>query len=356
MEMSFNPMISVVVPIYNMGESTKNCVMSILAQTYGNFELILVDDGSTDNSLDVCKELKNKDCRIKVFHTENRGSGPARNYGIDRAVGDYICFPDADDALTHDALEKMVIALEEGKNDLVVAGFDLLDSDGKIQKTQYYPNESHSGESIRNSYSRFVGSKSRCPINGAPWIKLFDFQLIRHFQIEFPPLRRHQDTGFIVRYLSHTRSVYFLNAVLYHHYTNDIRLVWEKYPKDYIDICFALNQIMAQTVLTWNPDDTETREVVSAGYISKIVKSIELTYSPKQDLNKRERLQWLRSANDKYGLYKESIPIGLDMYHKTVFTLISRNHFRMALMVCGMKVLVEKKGHLGKIKSVIMGV
>ena len=353
--MSFEPLVSVVVPIYNMGESITHCVMSIIAQSYQNYEVILVDDGSTDNSLRICKDLSGRDNRIKVFHTENRGSGPARNFGIDQAKGEYICFPDADDELTPDAFEKMVMATEEGKHDLVIAGFELVDQEGEHQKTQHYQNEAHSGDSIRRSYSRFVGSKSHCPINGAPWIKLFDLKIIRQFGIEYPPLRRHQDTAFIVRYLSYTNSVFFLDAVLYKHYTNDIRLVWEKYPTDYMEVCYELNRIMVETVLTWNPEDSETRDLVNVAYITRTVKAIELTYSKKQNLNSVKRLQWLRNTNEKYGLDKMRIPTGLDHYHKTVFKLLSRRQFSVVLLICGLKVLVERKGRLSAIKSVVKG-
>ena len=351
--MSFEPLVSIVVPIYNMGASVKKCVNSIAAQTYSNLEIILVDDGSKDDSLDICNELKNEDRRIKVFHTENSGSGPARNYGIDQARGGFICFLDADDILTPDAIQKMVMASDGGKHDLVIAGFALIDQNGKTERIQRYSNEAHSGEEIRRFYPEFVGSQSACPINGAPWIKLFDLKIIRQYQIEYPPLRRHQDTAFIMRYLSHTNSVFFLDEVLYFHYLNDITLVWEKYPKDYFDICYELNQIMTQTVLSWSPENEETKALVRRGYITRAVKSIELTYSKKLNLNRREQLSWLIEADEKYELGKEEMPSGLDAYHKAVFVLIKRKQYHLVLLLCGVKVLIERKGFLKRIKTLL---
>ena len=97
-------LVSIVVPIYNMGNTLERCVNSLLYQSYSNIEILLIDDGSTDNSLEICNELKKKDSRILVYHTENRGSGPARNTGIENANGRYIYFPDADDKLEKDSI------------------------------------------------------------------------------------------------------------------------------------------------------------------------------------------------------------------------------------------------------------
>lgn len=90
-------MISIVIPVYNVAEYLVECVQSVLNQTYTNFEILLIDDGSTDSSKELCDELVTKDGRIKAFHKKNGGLSSARNYGIDRASGEYILFLDSDD-------------------------------------------------------------------------------------------------------------------------------------------------------------------------------------------------------------------------------------------------------------------
>lgn len=109
-----------------MEDKIDNCVSSILAQTYKNIEVILVDDGSKDKSLLHCQRLSEKDNRVKVYHTENRGSGPARNYGLSKASGEYVYFPDADDNLDPAAIEILVNATVSDNVDLVVFGFEML--------------------------------------------------------------------------------------------------------------------------------------------------------------------------------------------------------------------------------------
>ena len=90
-------LISIIVPIYNSESTLKRCVDSILAQTYQNFELLLIDDGSKDCSGEICKEYAQKDSRVKVFHKENGGVSSARNLGLDNARGEWVTFVDSDD-------------------------------------------------------------------------------------------------------------------------------------------------------------------------------------------------------------------------------------------------------------------
>ncbi|MGM9536202.1 MAG: glycosyltransferase family 2 protein, partial [Intestinibacter sp.] len=87
-----DPEISIIVPIYNVEKYLRKCIESIQKQTFDNIEIILVDDGSTDNSSKICDDFANRDKRIKVFHLENGGVSRARNYGMDKAIGKYIMF------------------------------------------------------------------------------------------------------------------------------------------------------------------------------------------------------------------------------------------------------------------------
>ena len=101
-----NYLVSVIVPVYNSTSYLKRCVDAILSQTYENLEILLIDDGSTDDSFEICKEYEKKDLRVRAFHKENGGSSSARNVGIKEAKGDFICFCDSDDYYEKDIVEK----------------------------------------------------------------------------------------------------------------------------------------------------------------------------------------------------------------------------------------------------------
>ena len=107
--------LSIIVPVYNVEEYITECIDSILAQTYKDWELILVDDGSTDNSGKICEEYALKDSRIKVIHKENGGLSSARNSGLDIAKGEYITFIDGDDFISPDTIEENINILESQK-------------------------------------------------------------------------------------------------------------------------------------------------------------------------------------------------------------------------------------------------
>ena len=118
-----NPMVSVIVPVYNAESTLRRCADSILEQSYPDLELILVDDGSKDSSPLICDSYMQKDARVRVIHKPNSGASATRNLGIAEARGHYLQFVDSDDWLTPDATEKLVAAAEAHQADLVIADF-----------------------------------------------------------------------------------------------------------------------------------------------------------------------------------------------------------------------------------------
>lgn len=118
-----NPKISVIVPVYKAEKYLHRCVDSILAQTFTDFEVLLIDDGSPDRSGEICDEYAKKDERICVFHKDNQGAGLARKCGVEKAHGDWFVFVDSDDTIPKDALENLVNDSNDGNYDLVIGTF-----------------------------------------------------------------------------------------------------------------------------------------------------------------------------------------------------------------------------------------
>ena len=127
-----NEKITVLVPVYNMGKYLNTCLNSILAQTYKNFELLLVDDGSTDDSPAICDEFANKDARVRVIHTENQGQDMARNTGLDNTKTDYIAMVDADDCVNCHFLEILADAMDKTGADMVYGFAKNFEDDSEI--------------------------------------------------------------------------------------------------------------------------------------------------------------------------------------------------------------------------------
>ena len=113
-----NEKISIIVPVYNVEKYLKKCIDSIVNQTYKNLEIILVDDGATDRSGEICDELAKLDNRIKVYHKKNGGLSDARNYGVERATGSYVGFVDSDDYIDAEMYEKLYEAITKEAADV----------------------------------------------------------------------------------------------------------------------------------------------------------------------------------------------------------------------------------------------
>ena len=129
-----NPKISVIVPVYNVEKYLRRCIDSILSQTFSDFELLLIDDGSKDKSGEICDEYAAKDARVRVFHKENGGVSSARNLGLDNAKGDWITFSDSDDELLPDAFEAVCGYMHEGI-DMIKTGYQILNEHNQIMET-----------------------------------------------------------------------------------------------------------------------------------------------------------------------------------------------------------------------------
>ena len=115
--------VSIVVPVYNIALYLDECIASLVGQTYRNLEIILINDGSTDNSGSICEQWADRDPRIRVIHKANGGAASARNAGLNAATGDLICFVDSDDAADADYVRHLVQTLEENNADAAVCGF-----------------------------------------------------------------------------------------------------------------------------------------------------------------------------------------------------------------------------------------
>ena len=124
-------MVTVIIPVYNVEMYLPLCINSILNQTYQNLEIILIDDGSTDDSPGICDTYALKDNRIKVIHQQNQGAAVARNTGLENATGEYIVFVDSDDFINEKMIEKLYIALKQTDSDLSICNFKYTSENGK---------------------------------------------------------------------------------------------------------------------------------------------------------------------------------------------------------------------------------
>lgn len=204
-------MISIIVPVYNAQKYIKRCVESIVNQSYQKWELILIDDGSKDDSSLICDELKQTDSRIHVVHTVNQGASAARNRGLDEATGDYITFVDADDWVEPNHLEVLVNQIDSDV-DLCINSFiaDLYYGSRPYQykevKTQDNIESINAFFTILLQHSQFL------------WNKLFKSNIIKDNHIRFNTnISLGEDNIFILEYLNYIRGLSASSVCTYHY-------------------------------------------------------------------------------------------------------------------------------------------
>ena len=204
--------VSIVIPVYNTAKYIDGCLESCLAQDFDDYEVVLIDDGSSDGSSEKCDEWAKKDSRVKAFHFENGGAATARNRGIDNSTGEYICFVDSDDKVEKNYLSYLYSLIEETGADISVCGH--IDVYGeKIKKEESFSDkkrEIFTGREAMESllYQRLFIS--------APWGMMSARKIWN--EVRFPDGRRVEDVATIYREFSAAEKVVYGYENLYRHY------------------------------------------------------------------------------------------------------------------------------------------
>lgn len=208
--------ISVVMPAYNAIEFLDEAINSIINQSFKDLEIICVDDGSTDNTLEVLQGYASKDDRIQVYHQENQGAGGATNTGISKAKGKYIYLMDADDILDLHALEELYNIMEEKDLDFVIFKAISYDEDTKSYYEHDYYTMSLLHEVVGDSvfHWRDIGNRI-FHISVTPWCKLYRHDLIKRSGAKFPLHLIYHDNIFFYEILFNSNRLYFYDKFLY---------------------------------------------------------------------------------------------------------------------------------------------
>lgn len=211
---SKSPMVSISVPVYNAEKTLHRCVDSILGQEYKDFELILVDDGSTDHSPEICDEYAQKDARVHVFHKENEGVSVARNLAIEVAEGTYLQFVDADDWITPDATRLMVRAALSADCDMVITDFYRVVNERLSHKGDI----GVSGVMDRETFAGYMMERPADYYYGVLWNKLFKREIVREHQLSMDPrISWCEDFMFNLEYIRYATVFYALTTPVYYY-------------------------------------------------------------------------------------------------------------------------------------------
>lgn len=212
--MDKKPLISVIITVYNLEKYIEQCILSVTAQTYDNLQIIIVDDGSTDNSSAICDRLAASDSRIEIIHQENTGAAGAKNRGLSQARGKYLGFVDGDDCIAPDMYEQLLKGCINTNAQISVCGRTLIDENGKKIKSMFCVDtlEMYSGKEMVKKILAWDGCDS------ATWDKLFERYLWNH--ISFPDVAC-DDLRVTVLLLEKAHSVVHIPGAKYYYRQRD---------------------------------------------------------------------------------------------------------------------------------------
>lgn len=293
------PRISVIIPVYNAGAYLPQCLDSLLSQSFTDFEVLLTDDGSTDNSGLICDQYAAKDKRIRVFHQPNGGASAARNYGIDRARGEWICFIDSDDYISKDYLDAFFQYGNLAEDCLNMQGGNLVaDTDGQIIKTYVYPDllaDSSNMREIICQYNFLVSSR--------PAEKLFNKKLLDRISLRFrTDLTVREDAVFVYTYRTYMNSIKLIPVSGYYYrqaFQRSTLCTQNHHYEVFLTLRRILPPLVQQTLVRWQLQDTAPgREVLSYYKDRTCLSIIKSLYAYRANRKKRLAV-WHEVFGDK---------------------------------------------------------
>ena len=230
--------VSIIVPVYNVEKYLDKCVESLVNQTYKDLEIILVDDGSPDNCGPMCDEWAKKDSRIVAYHKENGGLSDARNYGIDRCTGDYICFVDSDDYVAENYVEFMYNLFDKADNCKVTA-CDIC----AVRNGQEAPYSDFEGSIVFNRRDAFERVLYHDLIDVAAYAKLYKREVFK--EIRYPVGRLYEDTYIFGDILNETECIVFGGEALYYYVQRDDSIVSGGFSEKRLQYIDSVNRLVA---------------------------------------------------------------------------------------------------------------
>lgn len=293
--------VSIIVPIYNAEKYLSNCIDSILHQTYKNIEIILVNDGSTDSSIEICEEYAEKDKRIIIINKKNAGVSSTRNDGISISTGEYIQFVDCDDYIEYNMTEKLVEQMKTNA-DLVICGYKSVYI-GKKNSTIENHISPVIGQYKKNEVVNYLGELFKNYFINPIWNKLYNTNIIRSHNLRFiEDINMGEDLLFNLEYISACSSIKIINESLYHYLNFNNGSLTASYKKN-----LFINQKMlfskVREFLIENNYYTETnKKYIEVSYTDSVVGCLENLFHSQSNLTSK-----IRKENIRKIIYDDSV-------------------------------------------------
>lgn len=339
-----NIKVSVIVPVYNCEKYLKTSMGDILAQTYTNLELILVNDGSTDGSRAICEEIASKDDRVLVINKpKSEGAGPARNDGISASNGEYLMFLDCDDRIETDMVEKLLTASLENNCDVAICGYDTFVEDVENGENNIFSPDKkiYRDKEVKEFFAEYFPEG----IVGYLWNKIYKADIIRENHVSFPDMRRLQDGVFNVEFFNCAKSCCTINNVLYHYRLNAQTDMFRKLPGNYYDLIKQFSQSFIGKRKEWAIQANGSNDKIKVFFLNELGSCIENTFSQLWNMDKKTRREYYKSISEDMffkEIYTES-NVSLGKYREFIVKCLNKKHYRVLEFTVKTKLFVKLK-------------
>lgn len=332
-------MVSVIVPVYNVEKVLHYCIDSILAQSFKDFELILVDDGSTDKSGEICDKYALNNSNIVVKHIENHGVSKARNTGIELAKGEYICFIDSDDYVAENYIEELIRTKEKYSDyDSVWCGFQTVSDYNGSGSREYLASES---EKFSESNKTDIMTLHEKWLSQMPWNKLFKTDTIKNNSICFrEDLSLGEDVIFNLDYLNHTNGkIIIVNKALNYYLRSGSESLDNKYYNDLRNIYGEINKTLLKYVKKWNCNKRQVTLYYNSCFYS-YEKVLRNTFHPQSIINNKYKYNRLIMKSKEFKEVLEKSDCYINTYYRFAYEHSSYVLVRVLERLAGLKKVV----------------
>ncbi|MBV7440785.1 glycosyltransferase [Weeksellaceae bacterium TAE3-ERU29] len=283
------PKVSIILPVYNVERYISQSIESVIKQNFSNWELLVIIDGSPDNSKEIAKKFVEKDSRIKIYEKENGGLSDARNFGLERARGEYIYFMDSDDWIESNLISDNIKILIEKKLDLVIFGYkaDYVDINDNIKKTiEIVPESNIFEKENRNLHI----TPNLLRLLGFAWNKIYRRDFLNENRLRFDVgISLIEDILFNTRVFCCTNTLSTVNKSYYHYINRESETLVNKYYPNLFDLQIKRHDALIHFFNNWNISTKNKKEILAYNMIGSIKYGINNLYTSKNNLTYKER-------------------------------------------------------------------
>lgn len=333
------PRISVIVPVYQAEKLLPACVDSVKQQTFQDWELLLIDDGSRDASPAICDRYAAADNRIRVFHKENGGVSEARNLGLRNAVGEYIAFLDADDRFEPQTLAVLLGLCEKNGADTAGCAHWNLLPDGTKTPERLLPAGVYDRQAIREKIVYpLLGDRLSLPVfNGFIWRYLFTAEILRSAAIAFEGAYL-EDEIFLMEYFCNADKLAVTEEPLYYYYFNP-NSATRRYMKDFLRVFRRFMERKEAVAEKYQLDAARPQWRENSNWAGILI-AVANEYAAGNQKSMRERqkyIQWLCAEPEMANAIQTVAPAGMSRNKQVVAKLVKGKHFAMLTLLYRMK-------------------